>query len=219
MKKLVIFDLDGTLLDTIGDLATSVNYALRLHSYPDHPLDSYRYFVGNGARELIARALPEGHKDDETIDRIREDFKNHYSSGNDIILTKPYPGIPDLVDVCRKNGVDMAVASNKYQSATDKLARYYFGDDVFRIILGQREGIPVKPDPTIVQEILAETGYSPEEVLYVGDSGVDMETASRSAVESVGVTWGFRPSTELEENGAVHIVDQASEIWEIIKGV
>ena len=217
MKKLVIFDLDGTLLDTIGDLATSVNHALRLHGYPDHPLEAYRYFVGNGARELIARALPEGHKNDETIDRLREDFKNHYSSGNDIVLTKPYPGIPELVNNCWAERIDMAVASNKYQSATDKLARYYFGDDRFRMILGQREGVPVKPDPTIVTEILAETGYAPEEVLYVGDSGVDMETALRAGIESVGVTWGFRPREELEEHGAKHIVDRADEIWEIIK--
>ena len=217
MKKLVIFDLDGTLLDTIGDLATSVNYALRLHGYPDHPLEAYRFFVGNGARELIARALPEGHKDDETIDRLREDFRMHYSSGNDTVLTKPYPGIPELVDTCRKSGVELAVASNKYQLATDKLARYYFGDHAFRIILGQREGIPVKPDPAIVREILAKTGYSPEDVLYVGDSGVDMETAARSGIESVGVTWGFRPRAELEAYGARHTVDRAGDIWEIIR--
>jgi len=217
MKKLVIFDLDGTLLDTIGDLATSVNYALRLHGYPDHPLEAYRYFVGNGARELIARALPEGHKDDETVDRLREDFKNHYSSGNDIVLTKPYPGIPELVEKCRNAGVEIAVASNKYQLATDKLTRYYFGDEAFRIILGQREGVPVKPDPTIVHEILDITGIPSEDTLYVGDSGVDMETAQRSAVESVGVTWGFRPREELEENGAGHLVDHPGEIWEIIK--
>jgi len=216
MKKLVIFDLDGTLLDTIGDLATSVNYALQLHGYPDHPLESYRYFVGNGARELIARALPEGCKDDETVDRLREDFKQHYSSGNDIVLTKPYPGIPELLEKCRKAGITLAVASNKYQSATDKLSRYYFGDDMFQIILGQREGIPVKPDPSIVLEILNETGFTKEETLYVGDSGVDMQTAKSCGVESVGVTWGFRPRTELEEHGAVHIVDRAEDIGEFI---
>lgn len=217
MKKLAIFDLDGTLLDSIGDLATSVNYALGIHGYPQHPLEDYNYFVGNGARELIARALPEGHKDDETIDRLREDFKKHYSSGNDIILTKPYPGIPELLENCRKEGVVLAVASNKFHQATDKLIRYYFGDDLFRIILGQREGIPVKPDPTIVYEILEETGFTKEETLYIGDSGVDMQTAIRCGVESVGVTWGFRPRRELEECGAVHIADRAEEIWEHIR--
>ena len=216
MKKLVIFDLDGTLLDTIGDLATSVNYALRLHGYPDHPLEAYRYFVGNGARELICRALPEGHRDDATIDRLREDFKNHYSSGNDIVLTKPYPGITELVAELKRRGVTLAVASNKYQMATDKLARYYFGDDTFRIILGQREGIPVKPDPCIVLEILDETGFTKEETLYIGDSGVDMQTALNCGVESVGVTWGFRPRVELEQNGAQHIVDHADEILKYI---
>ncbi|MCD8186729.1 MAG: HAD hydrolase-like protein, partial [Rikenellaceae bacterium] len=97
MKKLVIFDLDGTLLDTLGDLAVSVNYALRQNGFPEHPLDAYRYFVGNGARELIARALPETHRDEATIDRLREDFKRHYSADNDIVLTRPYPGIPELI--------------------------------------------------------------------------------------------------------------------------
>lgn len=211
-KKLVIFDLDGTLLDTIGDLATSVNYALRTHGYPEHPLDAYRFFVGNGARELIARALPEGHRDDETIDRLREDFRAYYSSGHDTVLTRPYPGIPELVDACLGAGITLAVASNKFHSATDKLTRHYFGDDTFRLILGQREGVPVKPDPCIVLEILAETGFTKEETLYIGDSGVDMETAKNCGVESVGVTWGFRPRAELEAHGACHIVDHADQI-------
>lgn len=217
MKKLLIFDLDGTLLDTLGDLATSVNHALRLHGYPDHPLAAYRRFVGNGARELIARALPEGARDEATVDRLREDFKQHYSSGNDIVLTRPYPGIPELIGACREKGVLLAVASNKYQLATHKLARHYFGEDTFRPILGQREGVPIKPDPTIVREILAATGVSSEEALYIGDSGVDMETAARAGVESVGVTWGFRPKAELEAFGARHIVDSAEEILAFIE--
>jgi phosphoglycolate phosphatase len=217
MKKIVIFDLDGTLLDTLGDLATSVNYALGLHGFPVHPLAAYRYFVGNGARELIARALPEGNRDDATVNLLREDFRNHYSSGNDTVLTQPYPGVAELVDRCRTAEVAMAVASNKYQSATDKLARHYFGNETFRLILGQREGIPVKPDPAIVHEILAATGISAGDALYIGDSGVDMETAARAGVESVGVVWGFRPRAELEEHGACHIVDSADEIWKMIE--
>ncbi|MCD8186728.1 MAG: HAD-IA family hydrolase, partial [Rikenellaceae bacterium] len=111
---------------------------------------------------------------------------------------------------------DLAVASNKYQTATDKLARHYFGPEVFRIILGQRKGIPAKPDPAIVYEILERTGYTPPETLYVGDSGVDMQTALRSGVESVGVSWGFRPREELVEYGAVHLADRADQIWEWI---
>jgi phosphoglycolate phosphatase len=217
-KRLVIFDLDGTLLDTLGDLATSVNYALRVHGYPEHPLDAYRFFVGNGARELIARALPPEHRDDATIDRLREDFRAYYADGHDTILTRPYPGIAELVERCRRAGVEMAVASNKFQSATDKLSRYYFGSETFRIILGQREGVPVKPDPAIVRQILSETGILPEDTLYVGDSGVDMETARRAGVESVGVTWGFRPREELQACGAQHLVDHAEQIWAIIAG-
>jgi phosphoglycolate phosphatase len=214
--RLIIFDLDGTLLDTIGDLATSVNHALALHGYPVHPLPAYRYFVGNGARELIARALPETSRDDATIDRLREDFKAHYSD-HDRVLTRPYPGVAELVAELRGQGVALTVASNKYQAATDKLARHYFGDDAFRLILGQREGVPIKPDPAIVQEILEKTGYTAAETVYIGDSGVDMETAARAGVRSIGVTWGFRPRTELEEFGARHIVDRAEEIWDIIE--
>lgn len=209
--RLVIFDLDGTLLDTLGDLATSVNHALTLHGYPTHPLPAYRRFVGNGARELIARALPEAARDDATIDRLREDFKAHYSA-HDRVLTRPYPGVAELVAALKKAGVVLAVASNKYQAATDKLARHYFGENTFALILGQREGVPVKPDPTIVREILAETGFTAAEAMYIGDSGVDMETASRAGVRSVGVTWGFRPRAELEEYGARHIADRAEEI-------
>ncbi len=211
-KKLAIFDLDGTLLDTIGDLGSSVNYALRLHGFPEHPLDAYRFFVGNGARELVARALPEGYRDDATVDRVREDFRAYYAAGHDILMTRPYPGIPELIEACRRAGITLAVASNKFHAATDKLTRHYFGGDTFHTILGQREGIPIKPDPTIVHEILAATGFAPEEALYIGDSGVDMETAARAGVESVGVTWGFRPRAELEACGARHIVERADEI-------
>ena len=213
--RLVIFDLDGTLLDTIGDLATSVNHALKRHGYPEHPLPAYRYFVGNGARELIARALPEASRDEATVDRLREDFKAHYSD-HDRVLTRPYPGMAELVAELRREGFTLAVASNKYQAATDKLIRHYFGGDTFRVVLGQREGVPIKPDPTIVREVLEATGHTADEALYVGDSGVDMETAARAGVRSIGVTWGFRPRTELEEYGAQHIVDRAEEIFPII---
>jgi phosphoglycolate phosphatase len=213
--RLVIFDLDGTLLDTLGDLAVSVNHALAMAGYPVHPLAAYRRFVGNGARELIARALPEASRDDATIDRLREDFKTHYSD-HDRVLTEPYPGVAELVDELRRRGIALAVASNKYQAATDKLARHYFGPDTFQLILGQREGVPIKPDPAIVREILEKTGLAAGEAWYIGDSGVDMETAARAGVRSIGVTWGFRPRAELEEHGARYIVETTEDILRLI---
>lgn len=215
MVKLAIFDLDGTLLDTIDDLATSTNHALEEYGFPAHPLDAYRYFVGNGVRKLIGRALPEGAADDDTVENIREAFVRHYTDHN-TDLTKPYAGIPEVLETLRKAGIELAVASNKYQQATEKLTRYYFGDDAFRVILGQREGITPKPDPTIVHDILAATGYDQSETIYIGDSCVDMQTAKNGGLPSVGVTWGFRPRQELEENGADFLAETPDELLQII---
>ena len=193
-KKLVIFDLDGTLLNTIDDLAVSANYALRQHGYPEHELPAYRYFVGNGITKLIERALPEAERCEPTN------------------LTRPYPGIPELLSHLSAKGIQLAVASNKYHQGTVELIRHYFGTDLFKVVLGQRGHIPAKPDPAIVYEILHLTGITPADALYIGDSGVDMQTARRSGITSIGVSWGFRPRQELTENGACHIVDRPEEI-------
>ena len=215
MTKLIIFDLDGTLLDTIDDLATSVNHALRKNGYPEHELSEYPFFVGNGISKLIERAMPEKVRTDENVLRLRQDFVAYYTQHN-TDLTAPYPGIAELVAELSRRGIGMAVASNKYQEATLKLATHYFGAGTFRVVLGQREGIATKPDPAIVSDILAETGTTREETLYVGDSGVDMRTAANAGLRSVGVTWGFRPRTELEENGAVHIIDSPEQLLDLL---
>ena len=214
MIKLVIFDLDGTLLNTISDLAGSTNYALKQCGFPEHETDAYNYFVGNGINKLFERALPESECTPENIGRMRGFFLEHYTQNN-TCLTVPYPGISELLRELQHKGIALAVASNKYQEGTEKLVRYYFKDIVFSAVLGQREGIPVKPDPVIVKEILQVNGVSVNEALYIGDSGVDMQTAAAATVTSVGVTWGFRTREELVENGVCYVVDSPAEILEL----
>ncbi|MDR0574830.1 MAG: HAD family hydrolase [Tannerella sp.] len=213
--KLAIFDLDGTLLDTISDLAHSTNYALEKNGFPSHPVEAYKYFVGNGINKLFERALPENQKTDRNIARIRDLFLLYYDQHN-TDYTRPYEGIPYLLKILQSKNLMIAVASNKYQKATEKLIKHIFPDVLFTAVLGQREGIPVKPDPAIVYDILKIANTLPEETVYIGDSGVDMQTASNCGIVSIGVTWGFRSREELETAGANHIADSANEILEII---
>lgn len=213
--ELVIFDLDGTLLDTIDDLAVSANYALRLYGYPEHELKKYCFFVGNGITKLIERALPEKARQESTILQLRKVFVEYYQQ-HKTDLTHPYPGIPELLDDLKSAGIHLAVASNKYNQGTQELIRHYFGPDLFTVVLGQRDNIPVKPDPAIVNDILQQTGIAKANTLYIGDSGVDMQTANNSGLTSIGVTWGFRPRQELEANGARYIVDKPQQIKEAI---
>ena len=211
MKKIVIFDLDGTLLNTIADLATATNQALQHFGYPTHSIEAYRFFVGNGINKLFERALPETERTEANVLRIRSQFIPYYNVHNADFST-PYPGIPELLETLQGKGIHLAVASNKYQSATEKLIAHYFPTLRFEKVLGQREGIPVKPDPTIVNDILQATGLSATDALYVGDSGVDMQTALHAGVDAVGVTWGFRPRTELEAFQPMAIINRAEEL-------
>lgn len=215
MKRLVIFDLDGTLLNTIADLGQCTNHALQALGYPTHDIPSYRFMVGNGINKLFERALPEAERTQENVLRVRREFIPYYNRHN-TDLSRPYPGIPELLARLCEQGIQVAVASNKYQEATGKLIRHYFPDIPFAAVLGQREGIPVKPDPAIVEDILRTTGIPREAVLYVGDSGVDMQTALNAKVEACGVTWGFRPRTELEAFAPAHITDRVEEILTLV---
>lgn len=211
MKKLVIFDLDGTLLDTLKDLAESVNSVLKEFGYQPHELGRYCYFVGDGIPRLIERALPEDARSAEKIKEVKAEFMAYYRV-HKMDYTRPYPGICALLEELHHRGILLAVASNKVQEVTCELVHSFFGSGLFDVVLGQLEGRPAKPDPAIVNEIMGITGVHPEDVLYVGDSEVDMRTAANSGVESVGVTWGFRPRRELEESGAGHIVEHPDEI-------
>lgn len=215
MKKLVIFDLDGTLLDTIADLAGATNYALAQLGYPTHDTDAIRTFVGNGINKLLERALPANEQTEENVMRMRSYFVPYYDAHN-ADLSSPYPGIEVLLQRLQDNGIEIAVASNKYQEATTKLVKHYFPTVQFAEVLGQRENIPVKPHPTIVFDILNKTGIDKKDVLYVGDSGVDMQTAQNAEVDAIGVTWGFRSRTELETFHPLGIIDKAEELMDYI---
>lgn len=212
MKKLVIFDLDGTLLNTIYDLGEACNYALRKMGFAQHPIPAYNYMVGNGVKKLMERAQPDA--DAQTIEQLLADFREYYDE-HCTDATKPYVGIPELLTNLTEKDIKIAVASNKYQKAVSKIIEYYFPDVPFVAVKGQNPDRPVKPDPSIVFEILSEVPTPKSDVLYVGDSGVDMETARRACVESVGVTWGFRPASELREAFADHIISVPSEILRI----
>lgn len=216
MKKLVIFDLDGTLLNTITDLGIATNHALEELGYPTHALSSYPFYVGHGVRRLLERVLPEEARTPEIIARLRGHFEKYYNEHNRD-HTEPYPGIAPLLESLQKMGISVAVASNKYQAAVTDLVLHYFPEINWAAIEGQKEDVPVKPDPSIVFEILGKCPTPKTDVLYVGDSGVDMETARRACVESVGVTWGFRPIKELRENYADHIVNRPVEILALLE--
>lgn len=211
---LAIFDLDGTLLNTIADLAAASNYALTQCGYPTHSLHSYPYFVGNGVRRLLERVMPEDQVDNENIDRMMRHFRDYY--GEHLAdSTEPYDGINDMLLSLQHRGWNLAVASNKYQMAVEVLIHRFFPDVRWTAVEGQKEGVPTKPDPSIVFEILTKCPTPKAEVLYVGDSGVDMDTAARAGVTSVGVTWGFRPVKELREHYANRIVNDPQAVCDI----
>lgn len=216
MKKLVIFDLDGTLLNTIADLAAATNYALQACGYPTHDTDAYRFFVGNGINKLFERALPEGTRSKENVLKIRSLFVPYYNEHN-ADLSRPYPGIENLLETLQKKGYMLAVASNKYHKATQKLIKQYFPRINFLAILGQRENIPAKPDPQVVYEIMEKAGVERNEVVYIGDSSVDMQTGANAGVTTIGVCWGFRPRTELEAYNPSLIAEQAEDILHFLE--
>jgi len=215
MKSLLIFDLDGTLLDTVADLAASTNYALKHCGFPVHEASDYKFFIGNGINKLFERVLPIGEKTIDNILLIRQHFLEYYGVHN-ADLTTPYPGISDMLLRLQEAGINLAVASNKYQKGTEKLIQHFFPEIKFVAVFGQRENIPTKPDPTIVYDILSIAKVEKQLVLYIGDSGVDMHTAQNSGVEAVGVTWGFRPRAEMEEFTPAYIVDNPAEIIQIV---
>lgn len=216
MIKLVIFDLDGTLLNTLDDLADSCNYILEKHGFPVHPSDSYRYFVGNGISKLIERAIPEDSRQPEFIEQLRGEFVAYYSLHAEE-KTTPYEGIVPLLQKLQSQGIMLAVASNKFMTGTQSLVNEYFEDINFVSVFGQREGVPVKPDPRIIFDIMNESGITDKkEILYVGDTATDMKTCTNAGIRGIGVLWGFRTEEELRENGATYCVNQPSEIIDII---
>lgn len=208
-----VFDLDGTLLDTLGDLRDSVNFALEKNGFPKRTTEEIRAFVGNGIRLLIERAVPENTPIHE-IDNCFDDFKIHYKD-NSAVLTKPYDGMLDALNELKNNGVKMAVVSNKADFAVKSLVDFYF-PKLFDCAFGEREGIRRKPAPDAVLGALKEMGADADKAVYIGDSDVDIETAKNSNLPCIAVTWGFRDKSVLEELTPEYIIDRPQDISNII---
>lgn len=213
MEKTVIFDLDGTLLNTISDLGHACNHALRELGLPEHPITAYNRMVGNGLRKLIERAAP--GEQSETIDRLIVECKAYYNE-HCTETTVPYPGIPELLEELVKRNYRIAVASNKYQEGVDRIISHYFPGIPFVAVQGQQEGRPIKPDPAIIDDIMGGEEIKKETVVMIGDSTVDIETARRAGATSIAVDWGFSPLTDLLPAGADHYVSSGREILDIL---
>ena len=206
-SQLIIFDLDGTLLDTLDDLSAAVNYAMSQRSFPLHTRDEYMKMVGHGARNLISQAVPSEHAHDESIiDSALADFRTYYNTHIDM-YTKPFSGIPALITELHRKGIKLAVASNKFQEGTEHLIKEFFPDIPFVAILGNRPNHPLKPAPEVVDEVLCMTGLSKEDAVMVGDSDTDMETAANSGIKAIAVGWGYR-----DMRGYLTVVDTVSAL-------
>ena len=215
MFKLLIFDLDGTLLDTMEDITNGVNHALKACGCRTIGIEECRRLVGHGIRNLLRGALPQNLKTEEMLEKMSEHFYPYY---NDHIsdFTKPYPGIPEALKKIEAKGIKLAVASNKFQAGTEELVSKFFGDIKFIKVLGQREGFPIKPDAGVVFEIMKEIPeIRHEEVLYCGDSDVDMQTGNNAGVRTLAVTWGFRSREQLLAHKPWKMIDNTSEICDI----
>lgn len=213
---IIIFDLDGTLINTIDDLGQACNHALAACSFPTHKIEDYPRLVGNGINKLIERALPEEHRNEETVLRLREYFVPFYDEHN-CDLTRPYEGIPELLHALKTEGHQLAIASNKYQAATEKIVAQLF-PGVFDVVLGERENIARKPDPQIVYDILStiNTEQSTPNCLYVGDSLVDANTARAAGCTLALCTWGFEKKEQLSAFVPDYLIDLPKEIVEIV---
>ena len=216
MKRLILWDLDGTLIDTLEDLAEAVNHALRLRELPLHGLDEYRKMVGHGVRNLVKQALEASLQEinDKLVDEALADFKEYYQAHIDV-HTRPYPGMPELLTELQDKGIKMAVASNKFQEGTEYLIKEFFPDIQFVAILGNRPGYPLKPEPAIVEEVLSKGSIGPEDAVMVGDSPTDMRTAANGGIEAIAVSWGYRTKEELAGN---RIVDTVEELGKLLEG-
>ncbi len=213
--KLIVFDLDGTLINSLEDLADSANHVLTEHGFPTHPVDAYRYFVGDGVRKLIERILPAEQRNNAQIEHCKAEFVDYYKIHMED-KTSVYEGITELLKALKAHGLKIAVATNKVHSAVAPLMAKYFPGIQFDSLIGQREGIPVKPAPQIMYDILKETDCSASEALHVGDTATDMQLAHNAVVTPVGVLWGYRPLEELQEAGARYIIEHPLDLLEIL---
>lgn len=209
--EVVLFDLDGTLLDTLRDIGESVNAALVRSGFPEHEIEAYRYFVGDGVERLAMRALPEESRDQTTIRKVVSRVDEEYSQrwGNN---TRPFPGIPELLDALTERGIRMAVLSNKRQPFAELTVSKLLASWHFDLVMGAQPSVPIKPDPTAALRIARELNVAPAGFLYLGDSGVDMKTAVAAGMYPVGALWGFRTAEELLAGGAKALVSKPGDV-------
>ncbi|CZT57962.1 HAD family hydrolase [Solibaculum mannosilyticum] len=213
--KAILFDLDGTLINSLGDLADACNHVLKQNGYEPHPEEQYNYFVGNGMDKLIWAILPEGSTE-EAFQKIREQYKSYYLA-HSLDRTRPYEGIQETLKQLKEQGFLLAVVSNKPDEQSQKVVKALFEPGLFDLVAGNRPGLPVKPDPALPREVLNRLGADPDKSYFVGDSGVDMKTALNCGLKSIGVTWGFRTEEELRQSGASHIVCRPSQLLDVVK--
>ena len=212
--KAAIFDLDGTLIDSLADLADSANEMLTSYGYPTHDIDKYRYFVGNGSRKLIERCLPADKAADTAfVDKALAKYKECYDR-NLTHKTACYDGIMEMLQTLQDKNIPLGICTNKHQSAADIIVDKLFPKDMFMSVIGDCQGLPRKPDPKKVLLIADKMGVKPEKVAYFGDTSVDMDTAKNAGMLAIGVTWGFRPKEELMEHGAKILIDSPMELFD-----
>lgn len=211
MIRAVLFDLDGTLTDTLADIADAMNRSLRLHGLPTWETEEYRLLVGNGARVLASRSVRDRQ---DLAEAVLADYQRWYET-HCLVRTKPYPGIPELLRALTDSGILCCVLSNKPDADTGHVVAHYFPDIPFACVRGQREGVPVKPDPAAALAIAAGIGVRPEEVLYLGDSEVDMTCARAAGMLPVGACWGFRGARELRESGAAFLAETPGDVLDL----
>ncbi len=214
--KAIIFDLDGTLLNSLTDIAESVNSILSKNNLPEHPISAYNYFVGYGIEKLVENALPKDF-DKNNFSSFLTDVKTEYKK-RQILKTKPYDGITEMLKELNKRKISISILSNKPDEFTKLVVNHFFADIKFDIVLGSRTNVPKKPNPQAVYEIINELNITKENFFFVGDTATDMQTSVNGGITGIGVSWGFREVAELNSSGAKFIIDEPEEIFDVIYG-
>lgn len=212
----VLFDLDGTLLDTVDDIGDAANRVLSNRGFPIHPISTYYQFIGEGVKVLFTRALPKEERSEDLINTCLKEFVEDYRRNYDV-KSKPYDGIPEMLNALSERNLKLAILSNKPDPLTKDCVTFLLSNWDFGVVFGQRDSVPRKPNPQAALEIAEKLTISPSNFIYLGDTAIDMKTAVSAGMFPVGVAWGFRPVKELKENGARVIIDKPIQLLDLIK--